>query len=392
MSLSQEVDFPWDIGIQDAHCHPTDTMASIASIAAMKTATLTVMATRAEDQDLVQQVAQSINSQENAISASSRDRIVPCFGWHPWFSHQIFDDTQPGTRTVPDKHTHYSAVLSPGPHNDTEFTNSLPSPKPLSQLIAEIKARLQQFPHALVGEIGLDKTFRLPSAWTGPELDNRDEELTTGSREGRKLTQYRVNMQHQTVVLKAQLKLAGELGRPVSVHSVQAHGVVLKQFQELWTGYELKIVSRRKMIREKDAEGAFPNETDNIVTQDRKDSASAEISTPSPLPFPTRICMHSYSGPVEPIRQFLNRTNPSQVYFSFSYLINFERARGKKACDVIKAVPEDRILVESDLNMAGPEIDDLIEKAARQVCELRGWELKHGVKILSDNWKRFIFG
>ncbi|KAJ5929112.1 TatD family [Penicillium verhagenii] len=387
--MSTDHDFPWDIGIHDAHCHPTDTMASIASIPHMKAHSLTVMATRGEDQNLVQQITQSTNTDDTST------RIIPCFGWHPWFSHQIQDDTAPSNPTTQDissqqstnANTHYTAVLNPSPASDPEFLKSLPNPKPLSELIAETKERLERFPNALVGEIGLDKAFRLPGAWTRQEHDARDDKITPGSRENRRLSPYKVKMEHQKTILEAQLRLAGEMQRAVSVHSVQAHGAVFDTLKGLWAGHEKVRMSRRDRTKRRDVEGALSDDDDG---PDLSDSRSGAPSTM--LPFPPRICMHSYSGPVEPLRQFLNKTNPSDVYFSFSFLINFSGPGAGKVVDVIKMVPEDRILVESDLHTAGPQMDDLLEQVARQICEIRGWELREGVQQLADNWKRFVFG
>ena len=47
-----------------------------------------------------------------------------------------------------------------------------------------------------------------------------------------------------------------------------------------------------------------------------------------------------------------------------------------KVVDVIKALPADRILIESDLHTAGQVMDELLEQVARQICELRGWGLE----------------
>ena len=102
--------------------------------------------------------------------------------------------------------------------------------------------------------------------------------------------------------------------------------------------------------------------------------------------------MHSYSGPVEPIKQFLHRENPSDVYFSFSSVINFNGPAAQKAMDTVKALPADRVLVESDIHTAGQQMDELLEEAVRTICQLREWSLQDGVRQLGDNWRRFVFG
>ncbi|KAI9043289.1 TatD family hydrolase [Aspergillus affinis] len=382
-------DFPWEIGVFDAHCHPTDTMSSIAEIPRMKATTLTVMATRGEDQDLVLQTAAAHSGLDTAINGSSTGRALPCFGWHPWFSHQILDDhpdssDSDGAPRSERKKAHYRKVLTPSP--DDDFISTLPEPKPLSQLISEIRSRLTTHPLALVGEVGLDRAFRLPNSWKPQDLENRDDGMTPGSREGRKLSPHRVQPEHQKAVLKAQLQLAGELRRPVSVHSVQAHGAVFDLFKTLWSGHERKVQSRRDRQRRRSVADA------HAESEAEDEGKQASPQPDPPLPFPPRICMHSYSGPVNPVNQFLHPSNPSDVYFSFSTVINFSGPSVQKVMDVLKVLPDDRILIESDLHTAGPPMDDLLEQVARQICELRGWTLHQGVQQLADNWKRFVYG
>jgi Tat protein secretion system quality control protein TatD with DNase activity len=102
--------------------------------------------------------------------------------------------------------------------------------------------------------------------------------------------------------------------------------------------------------------------------------------------------MHSYSGPPDPLRQFLHSSVPAEIYFSFSDLINFSSNSSAKAIDVIKAVPGSRILIESDFHSAGERMDDLLLGIVQRVCEIKGWSQKDGAEQLRKNWERFVFG
>jgi Tat protein secretion system quality control protein TatD with DNase activity len=366
--------FPWELGVFDAHCHPTDTMTSIAAIPHMKVKTLTVMSTRGEDQDLVVKIAFQLGSEQ----------IIPCFGWHPWFAHRIQDDTtDDSSRTSISKSEHYRQVLTGSSEDDESFFQALPDPIPLSTLLSDTRKRLLEHPTALVGEVGLDRAFRLPVNWKQHEIEARDFSLTPGSREGRQLSSYRVVIGHQKALLKTQLQLAGRLHRAASVHSVQAHGAVFEVLSELWKGHERKQESRRQRRRRSAQDAHADQEQDHGVETDGDKKA---------LPFPPRICMHSYSGPTEALKQFLRPAVPSDVYFSFSTVINFSNSPADKVVEVIKSLPDDRILVESDLHCAGQQMDDLLEAVVRTICQIRGWQLDEGIKQLADNYKRFVFG
>ena len=124
---SRDESFPWHLGVYDAHCHPTDTMSSIETIQNMKARVLTVMATRSEDQDLVLSTANKHSIRSSDPSRWTKEEcIVPCFGWHPWFSYQMYISPNPdsganednelqdqGPLTGQAKMSHYQSVLQP---------------------------------------------------------------------------------------------------------------------------------------------------------------------------------------------------------------------------------------------------------------------------------------
>lgn len=377
--------FPWHIGILDAHCHPTDTMSSIDSIANMKAKVLTVMATRRQDQELVAGAADRYGLHQSDVDSRKvtdlRGRVVPCFGWHPWFSHHIYDDGGRGlgqANGTPDKVAHYQAVLAPTP-KDHGFIAGLPQPLSLRAYLASMKDYLHKYPFALVGEVGLDRSFRIPNDWILGQKEERDQSLTPGGREGRKLSPYRVKLEHQRSILEAQLHLAGEMQRAVSLHGVQAHGALFETLRETWSGFENKSTSTRSKKKR-----------NNLAAH--AECEKVEVTNASPQPYPPRICLHSYSGTPDTLRQYLHPSVPTEVYFSFSMVINFSTSPSDKVVQVIKAVPDARILVESDLHCAGERMDNLLEEVARSICEIRGWSLDEGVEQLALNWRRFILG
>ncbi|KPM43605.1 hypothetical protein AK830_g2956 [Neonectria ditissima] len=397
--------FPWHLPVCDAHCHLTDTMASVATFPAMRAAALTVMATRSQDQDLVADVAARHPAPDRAAFPTEGEVgtfVVPAFGWHPWFSHQLYDDQAPeptyrppGSGSDPDpgqtpgtspadaeaaaKAAHYASVLAPAP--SPSFLASLPTPVAISAVISSTRNLLLAHPHALVGEIGLDKAFRLPQAWDEPAETSRNNGLTPGGREGRLLSPHRVRMEHQRAILAAQLRLAASMRRAISVHGVQAHGVLYETLAATWKGHEREVMTRKK--RKLVAQGA---EDFSSGDEDDEDEATGK-------PYPPRICLHSFSAGVEVMKQYLHREIPARIYVSLSSGINMGTdASREKADEVLRALPDDRILIESDLHTAGELMDAALEDVCRWVCEVKGWTLEDGVARLAKNYEGFIYG
>jgi Tat protein secretion system quality control protein TatD with DNase activity len=322
----------------------------------------------------------------DCIACSKEHKVVPAFGWHPWFSHQMFDESEydgATTLTPKQKAAHYQSVLTPK-SDDSDFLLSLPDARPFGEFIAQMRHHLEKFPLALVGEVGLDKSFRIPEDWLPQHLDERNSALTPGGREGRRLSPYRVSMDHQRKVLLAQLRLAGEMRRAVSVHGVQAHGIVHNTLAETWKGHERKPMSRKE--KKKKAEAAQKIHAE-------PEGAESEGENSGPQPYPPRICLHSFSGPAETVKLYTAPTVPCEVFFSFSTTINswVEDGQGKVEA-AVGAVPDDRLLMESDLHTAGDRMDQYLEEIVRKLCEVKGWDLETGTKQLAANWRRFVAG
>jgi Tat protein secretion system quality control protein TatD with DNase activity len=396
---SDATPFPWHLGVYDAHCHPTDTMSSIPHIPAMHTRCLTVMGTRGQDQSLVTQVADKYGVKSaNADEWTREECMVPCFGWHPWFAHTMYVERGDGDTKLQgeDKVKHYQNVLQPKreeiSEEDKRVFLSLPDPLPFSAFLAQTRKNLQQYPFALVGEIGLDRSFRIPEAWDSDSESSRNENLTPGGREGRRLTPFRCNQAHQKAIFKKQLELAAEMGRAVSVHGVQAHGMLFEALKELWVGHERQVLSKReKKKRGTDHPSNALQTTSTLSSQNQPSDPDAK-----PTPYPPRICLHSYSGSASNFKQYLHPAIPADIFASFSTAINvgdsLDGSASAAFVETVRAVPDHMVLVESDLHTAGEDMDRRMEDIVRRICEVKGWTLEDGVGRLGRNWRRFVFG
>ena len=84
--------------------------------------------------------------------------------------------------------------------------------------MSELKSTLLDHPHALVGEIGLDKVAK---------------DKDSGAR---------IPMELQILVFRHQLDLALELGRHVSVHSVRCWNVMIDMMRAFDFGQESNVM------------------------------------------------------------------------------------------------------------------------------------------------------
>ncbi|KAF8447052.1 hypothetical protein BGX38DRAFT_1191567 [Terfezia claveryi] len=443
------------IPIPDSHCHPTDTPSLLPTIPSMRASYLTAMSTNSTDQSLVREVAEKYP-----------ERVVPGFGWHPWFSYLVWDDEDPellalwetGKEGWEGEFTtrHFEKVLKgggggggvgPGDGGRLEkgFVEALGMPRRLrGDVVVELWQNFERFKSqgrgVVLGEVGLDRGFRLP--WPKgyrPPASASVSAIVSEEGEGEKekaLSPYKVSMDHQVLVFITQMKVAGEVGVPASVHGVQAHGTMFDTLRGLWKGWEVRVESRREMrervVRGRKLGGKEREWVDRFLLEDGKgleelDSEVGEdkdevdediiLSPPlssnsdtkakttalplrpkppqSPPPFPPRICLHSFSAPPQTLSQYLSKPTPttaypSEVYFSFSTTIN---SRNKSRLEeVLGMVPQERVLVESDLHTAGEDIDQVLERAVEVVRGVKGWSGEEVRRVVGENWGRWVYG
>lgn len=150
-------------------------------------------------------------------------KIVPAYGLHPWFAHPVSLRSE-----LPSKREHYDEILGPDKVVDTLFER-LPDPQLFSDILHALETNLAEHPTALVGEIGLDKTARLPSSggYIAPHSMRPEQ------KEGVTLSELKTPMAHQTAICEGQLDMAIKHRRPASIHCVGAQGPMVELFARL---------------------------------------------------------------------------------------------------------------------------------------------------------------
>ncbi|KAF8605421.1 Metallo-dependent hydrolase [Ceratobasidium sp. AG-I] len=195
----------------DVHCHPTDTSPiSNEHISSVQLGHVCAMSTHMEDQAKVRELGERMG-----------DRVIMCFGYHPWWSHRIST-----VDTPPPAEEHYRSLFAPAEKHEEAFQrvlSSLPAPRPLKDIVSELRQNLQTNESTMLGEVGLDRAFKI--------------RFPVDAGGGMKLSPFAVPNEHQLAVLEAQIDVAVELGRNISLHSVQASGATVELFKRMRSKY-----------------------------------------------------------------------------------------------------------------------------------------------------------
>lgn len=325
----------------DSHCHPTDDPAAYTShsldelsnrIRNTAVGRLVCMSTNARDQSMVAELA-----------SQHPDKVIPCFGWHPWFAHQISLLDPP-----PSKEQHYhelfgipeaaSGVTNAAKEELVSIWEQLAEPVSLSFICQGLRENFDRFPQALLGEVGIDRAFRIPRrTW------NYDPQQANTSTKVPKLTKLKTPQTHQLAVLRAQINVALQYRRNISLHSVQAAGLTVDLLEAL----------RNTDIA---AFGAV------------------------------RISLHSCTLDNNVVRSITKKH--ANVFIGFSSTINRKQMVAR---DCLASVDSSRALMESDYHTV-KDIPAYLLQANEYFATLHGLETEAAAQQLRANWETFYTG
>lgn len=326
---------PPDLPLIDAHCHVSGN------------------ARVQDDDDGIQRCLMSTNQTDlKAIrSAKERlgDRVFAGFGVHPWYSH-LFVEAGQNTGKV-NKLGHYSSVLR-GPDSEA-IAQQLPEPVPLQQYIDECLGQCQgtgqDTPQwtSCIGEIGLDKVFRIPEP--EPEPLPNDESGTSPRPQANPkatLSRTRTTMDHQIAIFTSMLDLACSLHLPVSIHSVKCHGKVL------------------------------------------------EICTKKLLDSSVNVCIHSFTGTLDTLHLWLATFPHERLFFSVSWIINVDKTE-TGSTNLLKHIPLQCILTETDCCVDVEPLDSqrrMLTRVLEAIAEAHSMSIEDAAAAVQRNFARYIGG
>lgn len=148
-----------------------------------------------------------------------------------------------------------------------------------------------------------------------------------------------------------------------------------RDVQRHWFSRQLELAARRRVP---------------VIIHDREAHADA-LDAVKRHPGLTGV-FHCYSGSAEMAAELVNMG----FYISFTGNITFKNAR--KAPEVIKAIPLERMLIETDAPYLAPEPyrgqlnhSGYVHRVAEVIAELRGLPVEEVVAITADNGRR-LFG
>jgi Tat protein secretion system quality control protein TatD with DNase activity len=288
----------------------------------------------------------------NDIIKHKRKIIIPGYGIHPWFLHEL------------DKNQWEKVQRQDDNQPVSSNNNSKMKDNPIwLQTLIKI---LESDPMAIVGEIGLD----------GFHFDPLTGNLKSP-------------MSNQIEAFEMQLEVAVRLQRPVSIDVVQAFGPLLNTLAKF----------QKRTFLEKDDDAHVGPCDDAGLDQHCHHRHRRRQHCHHRLP--PKLYFHAFGGKVGTVDQLVAlcetkgeensdsklRTTRKRLYFGFAPVVNF---RSPKTIQVIQKVGLDRLVLETDheesslvpqsiddgiayiANALNVSRDEVVEKTTRNACDLYG--------------------
>ena len=235
--------------------------------------------------------AVDIDDWERCLEYAAKSKYrIPALGIHPWYIESVLTTTSDNGNA----------------QHDIEIKNNTTTTT--TWWLNKMEGLLQLHPGCMVGEIGLCKVARFLRTYSG------------GKQAALKI---------QRDVFVQQLFLAAKYHRPVSIHCVNQHGVLLEVFQSL-------------LHSDGDDNG-------DLIHQ-----------------IPPAMALHSYTGTAHHVQHLLqweqqvhacqtsSSTTDPLLYFGFSHSVNYIMCTSTNAkrqgMEKLRSIPRYRILIESDVH------------------------------------------
>ncbi|TRM66273.1 hypothetical protein BD626DRAFT_487260 [Schizophyllum amplum] len=454
--------------IVDVHCHPTDSPIPD-ELLKEPGHKMCAMATRRGDQARVA-----------ALARAYPKRVIPAFGYHPWFAHHIWvppdtdaatlgeeiaakatkedaakaeaaakksedavedtmdvDTSAPSTSDPPastlaspalaststsptpfpiDKSAHYRSLFRPTAAQEDIFATllpRLPDPTPLNTILTELCDNLRAFPGCMLGEVGLDRAFRVPMGGKYAMGEDNGEE---GKDEATKTEEDKRELANKAVTKtsEAPKEMNGKDGvmgkEPDPARTLSPFTVPIEHQRAVLEAQVALAIALRTPAKAEIPESSKPAaSTDGSETPDHEDSldnaksvagpALKDLKFTSPPPAIIGISLHSVKAPQHTL-EFLNamrdrygdrwralsvdlhscglspemwrtvETGHPNAFLSVSTGINL---RSIKACRaLITAAHPTRLLAESDWHAADESASRTFD-IVRFIAEVREW-------------------
>ncbi len=185
--------------------------------------------------------------------------------------------------------------------------------------------------------------------------------------------------EEQQVLFRRQIRLANELKMPIMIHSRDAHQLTMDILKEEGAFTD----ERKSWFPARPAPGTMSDAAygHDISIPGTKDGAVSDA----------RVQMHCFSGSPELALEYVKLG----ATISLGGPVTFRN--GKKAAEVVRQVPIEFLLSETDAPYMAPEPlrgrpnrSEYIEHIVRRMAVIKGIEYEEAARILTENGKRFF--